>query len=64
MNALDKGLNTPLHVAVRCDQENSVMVLMENGADPTLLNDDEMAPIHLAIDVNATKALSVWTTIL
>jgi len=40
------------------------MVLMENGADPTLLNDDEMAPIHLAIDVNATKALSVWTTIL
>lgn len=54
-------LNTPLHMAVKADQDKSVKMLMENGADCTIVNDDEMAPIHLAVDVNARKALKVFT---
>lgn len=59
LNATDNRGNTPLHTAVKNDQPASITFLLDNGADSTILNDDQLAPIHLAVDANARKALKV-----
>lgn len=64
VNVTDKLLNTPLHAAVRNEQTAAINFLLEHGADPTLVNDDEMAAIHLAVDINAKKSLRVCVGLL
>lgn len=59
LNAQDKQGNTPLHVAVKVQQTASIDFLVQHGADSTILNDDSLAPIHLAVELNAVKSLKV-----
>ena len=52
-NAADRQLNTPLHVACHLSGislgrfANVVLALLENGADPSLLNAAGQSPLHL-----------------
>jgi ankyrin repeat protein len=44
----DKG-NTPLHHAVMAGSDSAVQLFLEQGADPTAVNDDQKTPLDLAI---------------
>ena len=57
---MDQEGNTPLHRAVVGEHSDSINLLLNHGADSSVLNEDHMAPIHLAVDVNALKSLKVF----
>ena len=61
LNAQNKQGNTPLHVAVKAQQTSSIDFLIEHGADTAVRNDDALAPIHLAVELNAVSSLKVVT---
>ncbi|XP_067108613.1 transient receptor potential cation channel subfamily A member 1-like [Osmerus mordax] len=50
LNCRDNEGNTPLHWAVQRNQKESLLCLLEKGADPNLLNRGLMSPLHLAIN--------------
>nr|KAG5700757.1 hypothetical protein BaRGS_034960 [Batillaria attramentaria] len=60
LDVVDNDGDTALHCAARQDQAAVVEALVTAGADTTVLNNNHMAPLHLACDlgnVNAVKAL-------
>ena len=61
INLVDQQGNTPLHRAILGEHCNSINLLLNHGADSSVLNNDQMAPIHLAVEVNAVQSLKVWS---
>jgi ankyrin repeat protein len=59
LNIEDKNGWTPLHHAVRNNALNVIEFLLENGVDDVRLNEQQEAPIHLAILHNQLNALKV-----
>ncbi|XP_073796424.1 transient receptor potential cation channel subfamily A member 1b isoform X1 [Danio rerio] len=49
LNVQDEQGRTPLHWAVEQDQQQSCAVLLDLGADPNILNNALMGPLHLAV---------------
>ena len=49
--------NTPLMVAVKCDHEEAVQLLLEHGADPDLKNNNNMSALHKAAIYRTTEIL-------
>ncbi|CAB0029459.1 unnamed protein product [Trichogramma brassicae] len=47
INARDKLGDTPLHVALKKRQEEVLEVLLRNGSDPNLANDEGSTPLHI-----------------
>ena len=60
LNMIDKNRWTPLHHAVRNNSLNAIEFLLDNGVNDIQLNDQEEAPIHLAVIHNQLKALEVF----
>uniref|UniRef100_A0A8C1SMR2 Transient receptor potential cation channel, subfamily A, member 1b n=1 Tax=Cyprinus carpio TaxID=7962 RepID=A0A8C1SMR2_CYPCA len=48
-NVQDEQGRTPLHWAVEQNQQQSCVLLLELGADPNILNNAMMGPLHLAV---------------
>ena len=46
--ACDNESNTPMHFAVESGDLATVVTLIDNGAKPSMPNDNEVAPIHIA----------------
>ena len=61
INLIDQQGNTPLHRAILGEHCDSINLLLNHGADSSVLNNDQMAPIHLAVEVNAVQSLKVWS---
>ncbi|XP_070195077.1 transient receptor potential cation channel subfamily A member 1-like isoform X2 [Littorina saxatilis] len=62
LDATDNSGDTALHTAVRHNQPGVVEALLQGGADHSILNDEQMAPLHLACDlghVEVVKALLI-----
>jgi ankyrin repeat protein len=51
-NAVDKALNSPLHIALgpQCQNKEMVEALLQGGADPNQKNKEGLSPIHLVGD--------------
>ncbi|XP_014230568.1 ankyrin-1-like [Trichogramma pretiosum] len=47
IDARDKKGNTPLHIALFCKHEDMIQVLLKNGADPNLANEEGLTPLHI-----------------
>ncbi len=60
LNIEDKNGWTPLHHAVRNNALNATEFLLDNGVNDIRLNEQEEAPIHLAVIHNQLKALEVF----
>ncbi len=59
MNAIGGELNsTPLHWAVRQGHISMVVLLMQNGADPTIIDGEGCACIHLAAQFGFTAIMA------
>ncbi|CAB0029451.1 unnamed protein product [Trichogramma brassicae] len=52
INARDKLGDTPLHVALKKSQEEVLEVLLRNGSDPNLANDEGSTPLHIICKKN------------
>lgn len=50
---------TPLHVAVRTNNESIVRLLIASGADPTLVDDSGFTPLQLAIECGHSSLLPI-----
>jgi ankyrin repeat protein len=50
---------TPLHLAANWDRPSVVEFLLQNGADPDIVNDDGDGPLHLALRKSFDKVLQV-----
>ena len=59
INQVDNHGNTPLHLAVAGEHCESIDLLLNHGADSSTLNEDQLAPIHAAVETNAVKSLTV-----
>ena len=59
INAVDKIGNTPLHWAVKYNHPASIDFLIQHGATTTLLNEQMMAPLHLACEQDIAEAVEV-----
>ena len=53
--------DTALHEAVRNVQTTIIDFLLKHEANSSILNESNMAPIHVAIDMNSLKSLDVST---
>ncbi|XP_015208897.2 transient receptor potential cation channel subfamily A member 1b [Lepisosteus oculatus] len=51
LNAVDDLGNTPLHWAVEKKQMESCNALLQLGADPNILNNSLLSPLHLAVNL-------------
>ena len=59
INAVDKLGNTPLHIACDKNKLKGVQFLLQNSCKSCILNDSNMAPIHVLVDQGHDKSLSV-----
>ncbi len=59
INIADNLGNTALHLAVEGVQVDAIDCLVDSGADMTIVNENSMAPIHLAADSGLDKSLEV-----
>ncbi|XGA08029.1 MAG: ankyrin repeat domain-containing protein [Wolbachia endosymbiont of Xenopsylla cheopis] len=48
-DAIDKDLNTPLHIAVLNNCENVVEILLQNSANVNAQGEYDCTPLHLAV---------------
>ena len=56
---MDEKGETALHAAVRHNQSHVVQALLQGGADHSILNYEQMAPLHLACDLGHVDSLRV-----
>ncbi|XP_014229917.1 serine/threonine-protein phosphatase 6 regulatory ankyrin repeat subunit B-like [Trichogramma pretiosum] len=49
INAQDKGLNTPLHLAILHCKKKATAILLSRGADPNLADKDRCTAMHLEL---------------
>lgn len=66
VNSKDAGGDTALHHAARNDDEEFMLVLLENKADLTVINQDRETPAHVAtryMDILSDDLLSHFTNI-
>ncbi len=59
LNVRDEEGNTPLHWAVQKDQPGSCSVLLTMGADPNILNNSQLSPLHMAVSLGKNVVLEV-----
>ena len=59
INGIDAHQSTPLHLAAELDLANVAEILLQNGADPTLLDQDGNNCLHLAARWNAASVTRV-----
>ncbi|XP_033116145.1 transient receptor potential cation channel subfamily A member 1-like [Anneissia japonica] len=57
INVQDNNGNTPLHLAVINNHIHLIDVLLREGQNASILNDLQMAPLHLACDLDNTDAI-------
>ena len=57
LNMIDHNGDTALHFAVMNNSIKSLSILIEAGADSSILNKDMNAPIHMAVILNQTCIL-------
>uniref|UniRef100_A0A8C9RWG7 Transient receptor potential cation channel, subfamily A, member 1b n=1 Tax=Scleropages formosus TaxID=113540 RepID=A0A8C9RWG7_SCLFO len=57
LNAQDDQGNTALHWAVKKNQKESCAKLLELGANPNILNNAVMSPLHLAVSLHHNSML-------
>ena len=50
VDARDDSGHTPLHEAIQKDHSRLVELLIGYGADPTIIDEDEVTPLHLVLD--------------
>ncbi|XP_051878576.1 transient receptor potential cation channel subfamily A member 1-like [Pristis pectinata] len=61
LNVIDSNGNTPLHWAAEKDQAHIVQTLLNRGANPNILNNIHLSPLHVAVSLNqnaVVKALA------
>ncbi|PID45184.1 MAG: hypothetical protein CSB47_09980 [Proteobacteria bacterium] len=49
INTLDEDDNTPLHFSIDRKEPEMTLFLLENGADPTIQNDEGYTALHLSV---------------
>uniref|UniRef100_UPI00398F7D25 transient receptor potential cation channel subfamily A member 1b n=1 Tax=Pristiophorus japonicus TaxID=55135 RepID=UPI00398F7D25 len=59
LNVIDCNGNTPLHWATEKNQTHCVQTLLERGANPNVLNNAVMSPLHLAVFLNHNAVVKV-----
>ncbi|XP_066577107.1 transient receptor potential cation channel subfamily A member 1b [Amia ocellicauda] len=59
LNTTDDHGNTPLHWAVEKNQAESCTTLLELGADPNILNNALMSPLHLAVKLRHNELVDL-----
>lgn len=59
IDAQDKNGQTALHHAARLEKLQAAEVLLKNGANDKLFNNDGMLPLHLAVEKDATGILEL-----
>ncbi|XP_043922216.1 transient receptor potential cation channel subfamily A member 1-like [Protopterus annectens] len=59
LNMSDLNGNTPLHWAVEKNQVESVKMLLDNGADPNILNRYQLSPLHGAVQMFHNEIVKV-----
>lgn len=59
INFKDENSDTTLHLAVHNKTPAWVRLLLERGADKTILNDDKKSPLNLAQEQNLTELVSL-----
>ncbi|XP_078254841.1 transient receptor potential cation channel subfamily A member 1-like [Rhinoraja longicauda] len=52
LNVIDSNGNTPLHWAAEKNQTHIVQTLLDKGANPNILNNVHLSPLHMAIFLN------------
>ena len=57
MNMMDHNGDTALHFAVMNNSIKCLSILIEAGADSSILNNDMNAPVHMAVILNQTNVL-------
>ncbi len=59
VNMVDRGFQTPLHVAAKIGRVNNVEELLHAGAKPDLKDNSGQSPLHLAAAKDTTGAISL-----
>ncbi|XP_078071627.1 transient receptor potential cation channel subfamily A member 1b [Mustelus asterias] len=59
LNVIDCNGNTPLHWAAEKNQTHCVQTLLDKGANPNILNNALMSPLHLAVFLNHNTVVKV-----
>ena len=57
MNSLDSCGQAPLHYAVSCGHLEVARLLLDKGADATIKDEDDCAPLDLADDEQMRRML-------
>ncbi|XP_059809885.1 transient receptor potential cation channel subfamily A member 1a [Hypanus sabinus] len=52
LNVIDSNGNTPLHWAAEKNQVHVVQTLLDRGANPNILNNMCLSPLHVAVSLN------------
>ncbi len=60
INVIDPFGNTPLHIAIAYGKSESLIYLLDRGADSTIKNKEMIAPIHQCILSNQPVLLDMF----
>ncbi|XP_014233174.1 ankyrin-3-like [Trichogramma pretiosum] len=58
IDAQDEGGRTPLHLAFRMSYEKMAVFLLENGADPTVIDSKRFTPLHVICNQTQESGLA------
>lgn len=59
LNVIDSNGNTPLHWAAEKNQTHIVQTLLDKGANPNILNNIYLSPLHVAMSLNHNGVVKV-----
>ncbi|XP_048451862.1 transient receptor potential cation channel subfamily A member 1 [Rhincodon typus] len=59
LNVIDCNGNTPLHWAAEKNQTHCTQALLDKGANPNILNNARMSPLHLAVSLSYNAVVKV-----
>ncbi|XP_055641428.1 uncharacterized protein LOC129778512 isoform X2 [Toxorhynchites rutilus septentrionalis] len=57
-----KFCDTPLHVACLTNHTGAARILLKQGADPSLMNSDNLSPLHLAVINRSVEMVRIITS--